>query len=127
MENNKVTIQKCKQEIIETEQNFAKMAKEEGIYKAFTTYAANDAVLMRNDSLIIGKKAIELFYKNKNSKELSWKPDFVDVAASGDLGYTYGHYTYSYLDSNNKLVENTGTFHTVWKKQSNKTWRFVWD
>jgi len=121
------SIEKWKQEISEAELNFAKMAKEEGIEKAFTTYAAEDAVLMRSNKLIKGIKNIEEHYKNQTSKGLDWAPDFVDVAASGDLGYTYGKYTYSYIDSTGNTAENKGIFHTVWKRQSDGTWRFVWD
>ena len=124
---NEKSIEKWKQEIRETELKFAKMAKDEGIEKAFTTYAAEDAVLMRNNDLIIGLENIEIHYKNQTSKGLDWAPDFVDVAASGDLGYTYGHYTYSYIDSTGKAAEDKGIFHTVWKRQADGNWRFVWD
>lgn len=130
-DTEKGSIEKWKQEILETEQNFAEMARNEGIRDAFLTYAAEDAVLMRNNTLVIGKKAISVYFENNTSKDkdvsLTWKPDFVDVAASGDLGYTYDHYTYSYIDSSGNKIENKGVFHTVWKKQSDGTWRFVWD
>ena len=60
-------------------------------------------------------------------ENLSWKPDFVDVSASGDLGYTYGHFTYSYTDSTGTIMESSGVFHTVWKRQADGSWLFVWD
>ena len=120
-----------KNEILETEQNFAAMAGDEGIRKAFLTYAAEDAVMMRNDKLIIGKENFHEYFGNQasedNDQSLTWKPDFVDVADSGDLGYTYGHYTFSYTDSSGARIEKTGVFHTVWKRQADGTWRFVWD
>ncbi len=125
------SIEKWKSEIIDTEHEFAKMAQKEGIPKAFLTYAAEDAVLMRNNSLIIGKEAIKESYENKKSElgnvSLTWKPDFVEVASSGDLGYTYGKYVYTTTDSigNTNVVE--GVFHTVWKRQSDGKWKFVWD
>lgn len=130
-DTNEGSTQIWEKEIIETEQNFSVMAEEEGIYKAFLTYAAENAVLMRNDTLVIGKKNITEYYikqapENQNVS-LTWKPDFVEVAASGDLGYTYGHYTYSYTDSSGTSIKYTGVFHTVWKKQSDGTWRYVWD
>lgn len=125
------SVEKWKNEILETERNFSIMAGEEGISKSFTTYAADDAVLMRNEKLIIGKGKITELYQNKppgiSNAQLSWKPDFVDVAASGDLGYTYGKYLFSYIDSSGMKKEDTGIFHTVWKRQSDGTWRFVWD
>lgn len=131
MKKDTGSIGKWKNEILETEQSFAKMAKEEGIQKAFLTYAAKDAVLMRNNNLVIGKSAMTVHFENQSSENtevsLTWQPDFVDVAASGDLGYTYGKYTYSFVDANGNVIENKGVFHTVWKRQSDGTWKFVWD
>ena len=57
----------------------------------------------------------------------SWKPDFVDVSSSGDLGYTYGQYTFIRLDSIGNETASQGIFHTVWKRQSDGNWRFVYD
>ncbi len=130
-EPDKESIEKWKQEIIETEKSFALMAEKEGISKAFLGYAAEDAVLMRNNKLVIGKQNLSSLFENQTSKpkdeKLSWKPDFVDVSASGDLAYTYGQYSYSYTDSTGATVESTGVFHTVWKRQADGSWRFVWD
>jgi len=60
-------------------------------------------------------------------QQLEWAPDFVDVSSSGDLAYTYGKFTFSFKDSLGNKVENKGIFHTVWKRQSNGEWKFVWD
>jgi ketosteroid isomerase-like protein len=127
LENKKGDIEKWKQEILETELNFAKMVKEEGLHKAFVAFAANDAVLMRNNNLVIGKNAIDERYKESNSKNLSWKPDFIDVSKSGDLGYTYGKYNFTYIDSIGNEHVDTGVFHSVWKRQADGTWKYVWD
>ena len=116
-----------KQEILETEKNFATMVQKEGLHKAFVAFADDNAVLMRNNTLVIGKAAIDERYKNLNSKNLSWKPDFIDVSASGDLGYTYGKYDFTYKDSLGNDQIDTGIFHSVWKRQDDRTWKFVWD
>ena len=116
-----------KKEIENTELAFSQLAGEEGIHEAFTTYAAADAVLSRNKKLIFGKIAIDNFYTSNSSTGLSWKLDFVDVATSGDLGYTYGHYIYTYQDSLGLVKADTGIFHTVWKRQLDGQWKFVWD
>ncbi len=124
---NKETIESWKNEIIAAELSFCKMAEKEGMNKAFLEFVADDGVLLRNDSLIKGKDNIKVFLKNSNTKELSWKPDFVEVSSSGDLGYTYGTYTFKYKDSLNNDLESKGVFHTVWKRQPDGTWKFVWD
>lgn len=131
MEIEKESIDKWKAEIVETEKNFSEMAGEAGIAKAFTLFAAEDAVLMRNNKLVRGKDELIKYLEEQPSKFkdelLSWKPDFVDVSASGDLAYTYGQFTYSYTDSTGTRIENKGVFHTVWKRQADGNWRFVWD
>lgn len=130
MGEHKNSIEKWKQEILDTEHDFAEMAKKEGIKKAFLNYAADDVVLLRSKKLVEGKKAMDEFFGIPNESEhenLEWAPDFVDVAASGDLGYTYGKFTYSAIDSTGNKIESAGIFHTVWKKQSDGKWKFVWD
>lgn len=120
-------IEKWKNEILQTEMDFAEMIKKEGLHKAFVHFAADEAVLLRNNKLIIGKSAIDTLYKGQNSKGLSWRPDFVDVSESGDLGYTYGKYVFSYTDETGKEQKDNGVFHSVWKRQPDGSWRFVWD
>ena len=75
----------------------------------------------------IGKQPIDKHLEKTTSKNLSWSPDFIDVSSSGDLGYTYGKYVFTYSDSIGNLLEDTGIFHTVWKRQADGLWKFVCD
>lgn len=123
--------QQAIREISLAEKNFAAMAAEKGIEAAFTFFAAKDAVIKRgNDSLIFGRAAISNFYGNDlyTKAVLKWAPDFTDASESGDLGYTFGKYTWQLKDKDGKLIqESTGVFHSVWKKQPDGSWKFVWD
>ena len=124
------SMEKWKQEIMDVEGDFAAMAGKEGIRKAFLHFAADEAVLMRNDKLIIGRMQMAKHFGESDAlqdESLTWKPDFVDVSASGDLAYSYGKFVYSYTDSAGVSLEHMGVFHTVWKRQSDGSWRFVWD
>ena len=56
--NNEGSTEQWKDEIIATEKAFAKMAMTKGIPQAFIAYAADDAVLLRNNKLIIGKDSL---------------------------------------------------------------------
>lgn len=122
-------IAKWKAEIAQVEKDFNDMAQREGLVKAFEFYAAPDGVIKRGKKVIKGKKAIAEWYRNdvKPNETLTWEPTFIDVSQSGDLAYTYGDFTFTYPDTLDKMKTNKGIFHTVWKKQDNGTWRFVWD
>jgi ketosteroid isomerase-like protein len=124
-----VNIDTSRNEILQTEKAFEKMASEKGLAEAFYYFADENAAIIRgNDSLIIGKENIRYYYdKNANpNAKLSWTPDFIGVSDCGTLGYTYGKYVFSIQDTSGKSIDHTVIFHTVWKKQ-NKDWRYVWD
>jgi len=119
-----------KKEIYLAEKAFEKMALEKGIAEAFYFFAAENAVIKReNDSLITGKENIRNYYEKRDLKDatVNWTPDFIDVSESGDLGYTYGKYIWKIKDKEGKIVEYKGVFHTVWKRQKDNSWKYVWD
>ena len=129
MEKNETLIEKYKTEIMDTEKAFAKLVKEKGMKVAFVVYAANNAVLNRGENLIKGKEAIQEYYENYKypNARLEWEPDFIDVSSSGDLAYTYGHYLFEAIGDSGMIINNAGIFHTIWKRESNGKWRYVWD
>src|SRR3954469_19073664 len=86
-----------KKEIFQTEKAFEKMAAEKSIAEAFYYFADENAVTKRqNDTLIVGKENIKLFYETnrRNGATVNWTPDFIDVADCGTLGYTYGKFAW---------------------------------
>ncbi len=129
--SSQTTKEKAVAAIAKAENDFSAMASEKGIEAAFTYYAAQDAIIKRgNDSLIYGKTGITNFYAKDGYKKavLKWSSDFVDASESGDLGYTFGKYTWQMKDEQGKIVQEAkGIFHSVWKKQPDGSWKFVWD
>jgi len=117
-----------KEDIFNTEKEFEKMASEKGIAEAFYHFADKNAVINR-DTLIKGKENIKDFYARERFRnaEVTWTPDFVDVSECGTLGYTYGKFTWKVPSDSGKVSEFSGIFHTVWKKQKDGSWRYVWD
>ncbi|MFC2151834.1 YybH family protein [Bacteroidota bacterium] len=120
-----------KAEVIKAEEDFAKIVKEQGITAGFLAFADENAVLKRGEQLIKGKAEIQahLEAQGANYKEvnLEWKADFVEVSESGDLAYTYGHANFSAITVDSTEVEGTVVFHTVWKRQADGSWKYVWD
>lgn len=127
----KQDMEQIKSTVFDTEKQFEATAAENGIKEAFLFFADKNAVLNRNNKLHKGKEAIaEYFLKNEqtySSMLLNWSPDFIDVAESGDLAYSYGSYKFKITDSSGKTSNGSGIFHTVWKKQADATWKYVWD
>jgi ketosteroid isomerase-like protein len=122
--------EKAKTEIAQVEKDFEKMAVEKGIAVAFEYYADANAIIKRGrDSLIKGKEAIKNYYSADFFKNASvtWSPDFTDASEDGSLGYTYGKYNWQSKDSSGNVNESKGVFHTVWKKQEDGSWKYVWD
>lgn len=122
--------EKVKQEIFQTEKAFEKMSSEEGIQNAFYFFAADSAVIKRqNDTLIIGKENIKDYYSNPAFKmaKVTWTPDFIDVSESGDMAYSYGKYLWVIWNAESDTAEFEGVFQTVWKRQEDGKWKYVWD
>ena len=118
------------EEIRKVEKQFESDLNKMGADFAFAKYAALNAVVKRqNDSLIFGPKAIQHYYSNEfyKSAKAFWTPDFIDVSQDGTMAYTYGKYRWITTDKLGKTTEYTGVFHTVWKRQTDGSWKYVWD
>ena len=125
-----VSKEEINKEIFQTEKAFEKMTSEKGIAEAFYYFADKNAVIKReNDTLILGKENIKLYYEKKSFKNaiVNWTPDFIDVSDCGHLAYTYGKYVWKIKSDNRETVEYKGIFHTVWKRQGDNSWKYVWD
>lgn len=116
-------------EISGVERQFADMAAEKGMKEAFLAFAAKDAVINRDNRIYKGKAGIAEYYDSQTVKNISlqWKPDYVDVSASGDMAWTYGKYTIAGESEEGEKFESAGIFHTVWKRQEDGSWKYVWD
>ena len=73
------------------------------------------------------RAAITQFVSDPNLK-ISFASDRVQVAKSGDLAYTRGHFTLQSTDPGTKQPRtDTGNYLTVWKTQSDGSWKVVED
>lgn len=124
------SVQVLKEEIVQTEKAFERMAREKGISEAFYFYADKNAVIKRaHDTLIQGNENIRNFYSNPvfQHATVTWAPDFTEVSSDGTLAYTFGRYRWKEPGKDGKIEEFKGVFHTVWKKQTDGSWKYVWD
>jgi ketosteroid isomerase-like protein len=116
--------------IRKTEKQFETDLNASGAAFAFEKYAAPNAVIKRqNDSLVYGPAAIRLYYSNDIYKaaHATWSPDYIDISQDGTMAYTYGKYHWKMTNQSGEVHEYSGVFHTVWKKQPDGSWKYVWD
>jgi ketosteroid isomerase-like protein len=113
--------------IVDTERAFARASAERGIRESFLAYVADDGLLFRPGA-VNGKKWLLEHPVPASEKRplLSWQPAFADVAQAGDLGYTFGPWQFKKAITDQKPV-GYGHFVTVWKKQTDGSWKFEVD
>jgi len=119
-----------KKEVYETEKAFEAMAAEKGIAEAFAHFAAENGVIKRmNDSIISGKSAIRDYYNRAklHNATVNWTPDHIAVSNDGTMAWTYGRFTWKIVREEGDTVVTKGIFHTVWERQEDNSWKYVWD
>jgi ketosteroid isomerase-like protein len=111
------------------EADFMKAAAERGS-QGYMSYYAEDAVELPNGAdMIQGKENIAkgMGFLDQKDNHLTWTPVHADMAASGDLGYTFGTYEFRSKDKDGKPTVQYGKYASVWKKQKDGSWKVVMD
>lgn len=93
---------------------------------------ADDAVLMSPGMpSSAGKENIRKLLAGMASDpalSLKFEPSHVEVAKSGDIGFTQGAYTLTMTDpSSKKVINDHGSYVTTYRKQSDGSWKAVSD
>jgi ketosteroid isomerase-like protein len=109
--------------LVQMERDFAKAAATKGTRDAFLEFLAEDGILFQPGP-INGKK----FWTERQPRKglLSWEPIFADVSRAGDLGYTTGPWEFRPNGADDKPAA-FGQYFTIWKKQTDGSWKFVLD
>jgi ketosteroid isomerase-like protein len=111
------------------EADFMKAAADRGAQGYMSYYAEDAAELPNGEDMLQGKENIAKtmgFLDDKNN-HLTWIPVHADMAASGDLGYTYGTYEFRSKDKDGKPTVEHGKYASIWKRQKDGTWKVVMD
>lgn len=114
--------------LVKLESDFQKATAEKG-WDGFVTFFADDGVSLPNGgSIVQGREAIRKELGEWTpDMNLTWKPTKAEMAASGDIGYTYGEYTFKSKDKEGHPIVRYGKFATVWKKQKDGSWKVAMD
>ncbi|MDB5470770.1 MAG: hypothetical protein JWR84_2330, partial [Caulobacter sp.] len=80
-------------------------------------HMADDAVVFQPDP-VNAREAVSA-QSDKPGPKLEWWPVWAGISASGDLGFTTGPYA---VDGTRR-----GHYFTVWKKQADGSWKWIYD
>jgi ketosteroid isomerase-like protein len=117
------THEQLTQQVRDAENGFAAtMAKRD--HNAFATFIADDAVFFGGENRAYrGKKAVVDSWKGfyeKPDAPFSWRSESVEVIESGKLAHSSGPVF-------NPKGERVATFNSVWRRESDGTWKVVFD
>jgi ketosteroid isomerase-like protein len=109
--------------LVEMEHQFASAAATKGTRAAFLEFLADDGIVFQPGP-VNGRK----FWSERQPAKglLSWQPAFADVSRAGDLGYTTGSWEFQPNGPQDQPVA-FGQYFTIWKKQSDGSWKVVLD
>jgi ketosteroid isomerase-like protein len=113
--------------LMKADRAFSEMSVKEGMFKAFLFYLAEDGVILRDNAYPAkGKEDLRKRFEGRSDTSfvLSWEPVYEKISDSGELGYTYGIHT-TLEKTSGKITK--GTYVTIWRKQSDGSWKFVLD
>src|SRR2546428_14117641 len=108
--------------LVEAERSFAQTSVARGTKEAFLSVLADDSIIFRPRA-VPGKKWLQ---ENPGApSQLSWEPEFADIAMGGDLGYTTGPWEIRRTPQDPPAA--FGHYVTLWRKPSNGEWKVVLD
>lgn len=109
--------------LVKAEQSFAAHSVRHGTRAAFLQYMDSNSVLFEKGEAINGLKTWTL--RENRPGILDWHPQFVELAASKDFGFSTGPWTSR--NGTNDTVSGRGQFLTVWSADRSGAWKFLVD
>src|SRR5262249_17830984 len=110
--------------LLDTDIDFARISEEKGTAEAYLEFLASDAMLLPDGELPIqGRDAIKVHQAAGPEGVLLWKPRAVEVASSGELGYTWGVCEFRQKNAEGRQAVHYGKYVTTWKRQPDGSWK----
>ena len=118
-----VLAQKGIENLIQAEKNFAAYSVTNSTKEAFLKFMDSSSMMFEEGKPV---KGIEFWSKReKNSGVLNWRPQYAEISASDDFGYTTGPWTFQ--PTKNDTIVARGQYITVWYLDKNGEWKFLVD
>ena len=105
----------------EADEQWSKVAAAKDLDKTVSFYADGAVVLPPNQAAVMTKDGIRNLWKGflDSLTDISWKTTRVEMAKSGDMGYSIGTYEMTLKDG----TKDKGKYCEVWRKQADGKWK----
>jgi ketosteroid isomerase-like protein len=116
-------------ELIEADRAFAAETAERGA-DGWAAWFAESGRMYQERGYVDGRSAIRDAMEpafSDSLRALRWEPDTAIVAASGDVGYTLGHWESVLKTAAGDSVVGRGNYLTIWRRQADGTWKVAAD
>lgn len=108
--------------LIATERAFSAASVANGTRAAFLEFLSDSGIIF-SPTPVNGKAVLR--ERAESESRLSWRPEFADVSAAGDLGYTTG--PWELRQDRDSDPSAWGHYVTVWERTEDGTWKFAID
>lgn len=118
------------EKIMQLSREWSKSASTDSIEKTLSYWADDAVVLSPGQPPIKGKAAIREMVTSSSTIpgfHISWEPLSVEVSGSGDMAYLIEQSVIKMTDSLGRSITEYNKGVTVWKKQSDGSWKNVVD
>jgi uncharacterized protein (TIGR02246 family) len=116
-------------ELVEADRLFYEETRARGA-EGWAAWFAEQGRMYREVGYVDGRDAIREAMEPAfadSSRELRWAADTAVVAASGELGYTLGHWELVLKTAAGDSIAGRGNYVTIWQRQSDGTWKVAAD
>lgn len=125
-QSEKVDIKAEGEKLMQASRDWSKAAEARDVEKTLTYWSDNAIVISAGQPELKGKEAIrgmvEGSIKDPNF-HISWEPISVEISENGDMGYLIENSTITTKDSTGKEMAQNFKTVTIWKKQSDGSWK----
>jgi ketosteroid isomerase-like protein len=116
-------------ELLDADRAFASETAARGA-EGWAAWFEENGRMYRERGYVDGRAAIQAAMEPAfadSTRALRWAPDTAVVAASGDVGYTLGHWESVLRTPAGDSVLGRGNYVTIWRRQSDGTWKVAAD
>lgn len=115
--------------LMQADRDFDAAVAEGGVEAWVSWFAPDGRMVQPGVGLVQGHRDIraQMVGLDDPNGSLRWQPDYADIAASGDLGWTTGTFRSEGVGPDGEPRTGQGRYVSIWRRQPDGSWKVVMD